>query len=132
MASYRITRVPCPMIFRLFFAAGVCFGGGLGIFIGLVERNVLGIVGGMFLGLFFGLCSAAAATFYAFVFNTFSPYTGGLELEMTASPSDFPLAPAPLQPECQPETEQPPKLWEQTALFDPPQEETPQQPEEEN
>lgn len=124
MASYRITRLPCLMIFRLFFAAGVCFGGGSGIFIGLIEKNVLGIVGGMFLGLFFGLCSAAAVTFYAFIFNALSPYTGGLELEMTVVPSAPPALPAPPQPEFQPETEEPSKQWEQTTLFDSPQEDT--------
>lgn len=82
MYNYRITRLSYLAVFRLLFCAGVALGGLGGIALGLLERDTVGLFGGMFVGLVLGLCSSLAGMFYVYVFNTLAPIMGGLPIQV--------------------------------------------------
>jgi hypothetical protein len=83
MYDYEITRVSWTAVFRVFFAAGTCVGGMVGIVLGLMEHSLVGLMGGAFLGLAAGLASGAVAAAYAAVFNLLAPYFGGIGVSLT-------------------------------------------------
>jgi hypothetical protein len=95
MYNYMLTRVACGAVFRMAFAAGTCVGGACGALLGLVERNAVGVFGGAFLGLAFGLIVGAFALACAGVFNLLVPYLGGVAVRLDPAPA---APPAPAEP----------------------------------
>lgn len=102
MYNYTITRLSYLPVFVLLFAGGVCAGGLGGIVIGLLEKEVVGLLGGTFFGFVVGLASGIAGLIYTFVFNLLAPVTGGLKVRIdantlpdsTAQPTPNPEPPA--------------------------------------
>lgn len=88
MYNYVVTRVASLAVFRLAFAAGTCIGGVLGVACGLLERSVIGVLGGAFLGLAVGLAAGLGALVCAVVFNLLVPYLGGIAVRLDAVPAD--------------------------------------------
>lgn len=88
MYNYRVIRLSYLAVFRLLFCAGVALGGLGGIVLGLLERDTVGLFGGMFVGLVLGLCSSLAGLFYVYVFNTLAPITGGLPIQVEKAVKD--------------------------------------------
>ncbi|QJW46686.1 hypothetical protein HA075_13205 [bacterium BFN5] len=96
MYNYTITRLSYLPVFVLLFAGGVCAGGLGGIVIGLLEREVVGLLGGTFFGFVVGLASGIAGLIYTFVFNLLAPVTGGLKVRIVATPvPDSAVQPTP-------------------------------------
>lgn len=96
MYNYTITRLSYLPVFVLLFAGGVCAGGLGGIVIGLLEREVVGLLGGTFFGFVVGLASGIAGLIYTFVFNLLAPVTGGLKVRIDANPvPDSTIQPTP-------------------------------------
>lgn len=93
MYNYMLTRVACGAVFRMAFAAGTCVGGICGVALGILERSAIGIFGGAFLGLAFGLIAGAFALACAAVFNLLVPYLGGVAVRLDPAPA-APSAPA--------------------------------------
>lgn len=85
MYNYTITRLSYLPVFVLLFAGGVCAGGLGGIVIGLLEKEVVGLLGGTFFGFVVGLASGIAGLIYTFVFNLLAPVTGGLKVRIDAN-----------------------------------------------
>ncbi|GBG58334.1 hypothetical protein SPFL3102_02056 [Sporomusaceae bacterium FL31] len=97
MYNYTITRLSYLPVFLLLFAGGVCAGGLGGIVIGLLEKEVVGLLGGTFFGFVVGLASGIAGLIYTFVFNLLAPVTGGLKVRIDANtlPLDSTAQPTP-------------------------------------
>ncbi|MBP2650939.1 MAG: hypothetical protein H6Q74_1764 [Firmicutes bacterium] len=91
MYNYRVMRLSCGGIFRLFFLAGVFFGGLGGIALGLFEPTI-SLLGGMFLGLVFGSFSAGLGLVYTTVFNIFAPLMGGILIQVEPATNQTALA----------------------------------------
>lgn len=87
MYNYTITRLSYLPVFVLLFAGGVCAGGLGGIVIGLLEREMVGLLGGTFFGFVVGLTSGIAGLIYTFVFNLLAPVTGGLKIRLDVAPT---------------------------------------------
>jgi predicted lipid-binding transport protein (Tim44 family) len=82
MYNYKLMRFSCTDVLRLCFCAGACLGGLGGIALGLLERSLIGMLGGMFFGLVVGLISAITGLIYAAVFNVLAPVIGGLAVRL--------------------------------------------------
>lgn len=95
MYNYKLTRVSCFAVVRFCFCAGACLGGLAGIALGLLERSMVSVLGGMFFGLVVGLISAVTGLVYAAVFNVLAPVTGGLAVRLDpAEDAEAAAAPA--------------------------------------
>lgn len=104
MYNHTITRISYLAIFRLLFCAGVAVGGGGGLVLGLLERDVIGIWGGMFLGLLFGLVSGLTGLVYTVVFNVLAPVAGGIPIHLEELPGE--VSPETEQATSEPEQNQ--------------------------
>lgn len=82
MYNYTIVQLASAAVFRIMFAAGTLVGGFGGILIGLLDRDAVGIGGGLFLGLIFGLVSGFMGLVYALVFNKLAPLLGGIPVKL--------------------------------------------------
>lgn len=87
MYTHRITGLCPKSAFRVFFSAGICVGGVFGIILGLLEKDVLGLFGGIFFGFIFGLSSGIMALFYTAIFNVLAPYIGGIGIRLELLPA---------------------------------------------
>jgi hypothetical protein len=90
--NYTLTRLACGAVFKMAFAAGTCIGGAGGVLLGLVEHSAVGVFGGAFLGLAFGLLAGACAAAAAAVFNQLAPVLGGIAVRLDPVPA-APAAP---------------------------------------
>lgn len=88
MYNFMVTRVAGAAVFRAAFAAGTCIGGAGGVLLGLMERSVIGVLGGAFLGLAFGLTVALTALAAATVFNLLAPHIGGIAVRLEQVPEE--------------------------------------------
>jgi hypothetical protein len=82
MYNYTIVRLAGAAVFRIMFAAGTLVGGFGGIILGLLDRETIGIAGGLFLGFVFGLFSGSIGLIYALVFNKLAPVVGGIPVKL--------------------------------------------------
>lgn len=88
MFNFFITRLPYVPVATLFFATGICFGGLGGLTLGILARDAVSILGGLFLGLVFGVGCTLFGLIFTAVFNALAPYTGGLPVRLdTPTPS---------------------------------------------
>lgn len=88
MFNYTITRLPYIPAAIFLFAAGACFGGLMGLAVGILARDAVGILGGMFLGLVCGIVCASFGLVFTAVFNVLAPHIGGLPVKLEpANPS---------------------------------------------
>lgn len=84
MYNYMVTRISCSAVSRYCFVTGACLGGCSGILLGMMERQVISILGGMFLGLLAGIASAVIGLVFAATFNALSPLTGGIGIQLAS------------------------------------------------
>lgn len=82
MYNQEIIRISPWTVFRVFFLSGTAFFGLGGLIIGIIEKDILGMLGGAFIGLVFGLCSALGALVYCAIFNLLAPVTGGIAVQI--------------------------------------------------
>lgn len=87
MYNYAITRISCWAVCRYFFAAGSCLGGTGGLLLGLMERQLISVLGGLFIGLLAGIAFAVTGLVLAATFNALAPLTGGLAIQLEALPA---------------------------------------------
>jgi len=80
--NYTIVRLDSIAVFRLMFAAGSLVGGTIGLLFGLLDRDAIGITGGLFLGFIFGLLSGGLGLAYAVIFNKLVPLLGGIPIQL--------------------------------------------------
>lgn len=52
--------------------------------LGIMERQVISILGGMFLGLLAGIAFAVTGLVFAATFNAISPLTGGIGIQLAS------------------------------------------------
>lgn len=83
MYNHVVMKVSPWAVFRLFFCAGVVIFGMAGLALGLLERDAVGIMGGFFVGLVFGLGSGFAGWLYSVIFNYLAPIMGGIPVEVS-------------------------------------------------
>ena len=88
MYNFTVTKVAGAAVFRAAFTAGTCIGGVGGVLLGLIERSVIGVLGGAFLGLAFGLTVALTALAAATVFNLLVPHIGGIAVRLEPVPAE--------------------------------------------
>ncbi|HEY3424606.1 MAG TPA: hypothetical protein VGL27_07405 [Negativicutes bacterium] len=88
MYNYTLTRLPYLPVFCMLFAAGVTVGGLGGLALGLLEKDLLGLLNGALTGLLFGLVSGVIGVIYAIIFNILAPITGGIPLRLEATPDE--------------------------------------------
>lgn len=84
MYNYMITRISCRAVCRCCFVTGACLGGGGGMLLGMMERQVISILGGMFLGLLVGIAFGIIGLVFAATFNALSPLTGGIGIQLAS------------------------------------------------
>lgn len=84
MYNYMITRISCRAVCRCCFVTGACLGGGGGMLLGMMERQVISILGGMFLGLLAGIAFGIIGLVFAATFNALSPLTGGIGIQLAS------------------------------------------------
>ncbi|MCX7779942.1 MAG: hypothetical protein N2491_03370 [Negativicutes bacterium] len=82
MYNYIIMRVSCRAVCLYCFIAGCCLGGAGGLILGLMERQTISVLGGMFLGLLVGVAFALAGLVFAAAFNLVAPLAGGLAIRL--------------------------------------------------
>jgi hypothetical protein len=82
MYNQEIIRISPWTVFRVFFLSGTAFFGLGGLIIGIVEKDILGMLGGAFIGLVLALCSALGAAAYCAIFNLLAPVTGGIAVQI--------------------------------------------------
>lgn len=85
--NHILTRVACFPVFYLFFAAGTIGGGLLGLGLGIVNYETVGLLGGAFIGLFIGLFLGLSALVLAVIFNLLAPCLGGIPVSLAPLPS---------------------------------------------
>ena len=95
MYNYVITRISCRAVCRCFFVTGTCLGGAGGLLLGMMERQLISILGGAFLGLLAGVACALAGLVLAGSFNVLAPLLGGIpiQLETLQQPTQQPTEP---------------------------------------
>lgn len=94
MYNYRLTGISALPLGLFFFLCGALAGGAGGLLLGLMDRSVTGLLGGLFLGFMFGLFSGLCGLAYGAIFNLFSPLLGGLPVRLESLPADQPAAPS--------------------------------------
>ena len=77
----RITRIPPWPVGKMLFLTATCISGLGGVFLGLLEKNAIGLWGGAFLGLLGGLTAAGGGVLFCLVYNLLAPVTGGILVE---------------------------------------------------
>lgn len=82
MYNQEIIRISPWTVFRVFFLSGTTFFGLGGLIIGIIEQDIVGMLGGAFIGLALGLCSALGALVYCAIFNLLAPVTGGIAVQI--------------------------------------------------
>ena len=96
--NYVITQINPISILKAAFCTGVCFGGMIGILLGLAEGDAIGLLGGLFLGFICGLCFGLSGLICAAIFNALVPRIGGIRLTLESAPVPAGTSP-PEQPE---------------------------------
>ncbi len=82
MYNQEIIRISPWTAFRVFFLAGTAFFGLGGLIIGIMEKDILGMLGGAFIALALGLCTGLGAVVYCAIFNLLAPLTGGISVQI--------------------------------------------------
>lgn len=82
MYNQEIIRISPWTVFRVFFLSGTAFFGLGGLIIGIMEKDILGMLGGAFIALALGLCTGLGAMAYCAIFNLLAPLTGGIAVQM--------------------------------------------------
>lgn len=82
MYNQEMIRISPWTVFRVFFLSGTALFGLGGLIIGIVEKDILGMLGGAFIGLVLALCSALGAAAYCAIFNLLAPVTGGIAVQI--------------------------------------------------
>ena len=80
-----ILRISPWSAFRILFLAGAAVFGLGGILPGLLEKDIMEMFGGAFLGLMAGLWTAIIGAVYCAVFNLLAPAVGGVMVETSAA-----------------------------------------------
>jgi predicted lipid-binding transport protein (Tim44 family) len=95
MPNYIVTRLSCWSVSWYFFLTGTCLGGMGGFVLGLMERQAISILGGLFLGLLIGLFFGLTGLIFASLFNIVAPVTGGIAIRLEQFPETTPAALTP-------------------------------------
>lgn len=80
-----ILRISPWSVFRILFLTGAAVFGLGGILPGLLEKDMLEMLGGAALGLMAGLWTAVVGAVYCVVFNLLVPAVGGVMVETSAA-----------------------------------------------
>jgi len=91
MYNQEIIRISPWTAFRVFFLSGTAFFGLGGLIAGLMEKDILGILGGAFIALALGLCTGLGAMAYCAIFNLLTPLTGGIAVQIKTLDQQPPL-----------------------------------------
>lgn len=86
MYNHTVMRLAYRPIFLIMFAGGICAGSIIGLTSGLMDRALIGILGGAFISLLAGLASGCVGLIYTAVFNTLAPVIGGIAIKIERLP----------------------------------------------
>ena len=86
MYNYVITRVSCRAVGRYCFITGAFLGGAGGLLLGMMEREVVSILGGAFLGMLAGVALGVLGCVSAVIYNVLASIWGGIPLGLEAIP----------------------------------------------